>query len=216
MTLPGPVIAAEDLDDRRMEWPSRRLATTTGVLMDFVVDEIDAPDGSTLTRNYLRHPGAVGIVALDDEDRIAVVRQFRHQVGAELVEAPAGLLDHAGEDSWAAARRELAEEALLEASDWRILIDCFSSPGASTEAIRIFLARGLAPARRPDGFVLEGEEAAMTLGWAHLDEVVEAILAGRLHNPTIIMGALALSQARRGGLDRLRPPDAPWPGRPGR
>ena len=128
-----------------------------------------------------------------------------------LLEPPAGLLDHADEDFLVAAQRELAEEALLQASDWRVLVDLFTTPGGCEESIRIYLARGLSPAARPEGFVVEDEEAHMTIEWVSLDEAVDAILAGEVQSPSMVSGTLALQTAiLSGAVDRLRPADAPW------
>ena len=78
--------------------------------------------------------------------------------------------------------------------------------------MRIFLARDLSPAQRPDGFVLEGEEAHMTWDWVPRADLVDAVLAGQCQSPTLVAGVLALEVARAAGrLDGLRPPDAPWP-----
>ncbi|NYK32443.1 NUDIX domain-containing protein, partial [Salmonella enterica subsp. enterica serovar Typhimurium] len=90
-----------------------------------------------INRQYMSHPGAVGIIALDDQDRVAVVRQYRHPVRMVLVEPPAGLLDVEGEDFLAAAQRELAEEAMLSADDWRVLVDIVTTPGGCQESLRI-------------------------------------------------------------------------------
>lgn len=202
MNLYGP----DQLRDQPIEWPARRLATTSGRLMDFVVDQVDTPQGTTMVRNYLEHPAAVGIIALDDQDRVVVEAQYRQPVRSKLIEAPAGLRDQPGESALATAQRELAEEVGLAARDWRILIDIFSSPGSSSQATRVFLARGLTPVPRPAGFELEGEEADMGVGWARLDDLVAAVFAGRLMNPTIVTGTLALVAARSGGyLEALRP-----------
>ena len=207
------MVTGAALADRPTRWPAREVARLDGRVASFVTEQVAAPGGETLTRDWLRHPGAVTVIALDDHDRIAVVAQYRHPAGLTLIEPPAGLLDCAGESAWAAARRELAEEAELEAADWRVLVDVCTSPGISQESIRVFLARDLRPATRPAGFVLEGEEAVMSVGWADLAETVEAVLAGRLQSPTLVAGALALWAARAdggAGLAGLRPPDAPW------
>ena len=194
-----------DLCDETVTWPYIRLATTKGILMDFVVDEVTTPGGKPMTRNYLEHLDAVGIIALDDAGRVAVERQYRHPARRKLVEAPAGLCDHAGEDPLAAARRELAEELGLAAAKWSVLVDIYATPGSSTQATRIFLARDLTPVARPDGFTLEAEEADMAIGWAALPDLVAAIYAGRIMNPTLVTGVLALQAALLGGtLDRLR------------
>jgi len=196
----------DQLGDRAVDWPSRRRRTTHGILMDFVVDEVTTPQGTTMVRNYLEHPMAVGVIALDEQDRVAIEVQYRHPVRAKLVEAPAGLRDQPGETALATAQRELAEEVGLAASDWRILIDIYSSPGSSSQSTRLFLARGLTAVARPAGFELEAEEADMAVGWAKLDDLVAAVFAGRLMNPTIVSGTMALWTARQGGyLDALRP-----------
>jgi len=216
VTLPGHVVAGSALADRPTEWPAREVARLDGRVASFVTEHVTAPGGQVLTRDWLRHPGAVAVIALDDRDRIAVLEQYRHPAGLTLVEPPAGLLDLAGESAWAAARRELAEEAQLQASDWRVLVDLFTSPGINQESIRVFLARGLRSAPAPEGFVPEGEEALMRVGWADLAETLAGVLAGRLQSPTLVAGVLALWAARAGGgagLDGLRPADAPWPAR---
>ena len=160
--------------------------------MDFVVDKVVAPDGSTIVRNYLHHPNSVGIIALDDLGRVAVERQYRHPVRSKLIEAPAGLCDHAGEDPAETAKRELAEELGLAAESWSVLVDTYATPGCSTQTTRIFLAQGLYEVPRPEGFLLEGEEADMTWGWVPVDDVIRAIFAGDLKNPTVVIGVLAL------------------------
>ncbi len=214
MTLPGTPVSGDDLRDVRTAWPAERVSVTEGHVSDFVTDEVRTPDGDTLVREFLVHPGAVAVMALDEEGRVAVVTQYRHPAGFRLVEPPAGLLDLEGEDFRAAAERELAEEAGLAADDWRVLVDVFTSPGCNTESIRVYLARSLREVSRPDGFVLHGEEADMGLHWAALDELVDGVYAGRIQSPTMVLGALALHGAIQAGrLDELRPADAPWPAR---
>lgn len=214
MTLPGTPITGADLADVAMSWPSVRTATTAGRISSFVSDEVTMPTGDAITREYITHPGAVAVIALDDHDRVAVVTQYRHPAGFRFIEPPAGLLDVVDEDPLLAAQRELAEEAELAATDWRVLVDVFTSPGCNQESIRVFLARGLTRTGRPDGFELAGEEAHMELRWAPLAELVAAIYAGTVQNPTMVIGTLALHAARlEGRLDSLRTPDVPWPAR---
>ncbi|MDR1387235.1 MAG: NUDIX hydrolase [Propionibacteriaceae bacterium] len=212
--LPGPVLRGADLADRVEDWPARTLSQAPGRVSQWLTEEVTTPSGPTMVRDWLAHPGAVAVMALDDQDRVAVVTQYRHPVGWVCVEPPAGLLDLAGEPALTAAQRELAEEAGLAADDWRVLVDCFTSPGSSQESIRIYLARRLRPADRPAGFVLADEEAEMTVAWVDLDQAVEAVYSGHLQSPTLIMGLLALSGARASGrLERLRPAQADWPAR---
>ncbi|MEL4357391.1 MULTISPECIES: NUDIX hydrolase [unclassified Luteococcus] len=201
--------------DRPESWPiTAHRVLGTGRVCSFVEDDITPPSGEQFTRQYLTHPGAVAVMALDDENRVAVVHQYRHPVAMKLVEPPAGLLDADGESFLSAAQRELAEEALLRAADWRVLVDIFTTPGGCEESIRIYLARGLAEAPRPDGFVVEDEEAHMEISWVPLEELVDAVFAGRVQSPSMVSGALALQTAILAGrLESLRPAEAPWPAR---
>lgn len=209
------ILSRAELHDVPTGWDvlsSTELAT--GQITAFLRDEVRVPDGSTMTREYLRHPGAVGVIALDDESRVALVRQYRHPVRHRLVEPPAGLLDVDGEDYLVGVKRELAEEVGLAAADWRVLVDIFTSPGMASESLRIYLARDLQAVDAPDGFLRHGEEAEMDAVWATLDDLVDAVLAGDLHNPTLVAGLLAAWAARqRHGFDGLRAGDAAWPSR---
>jgi 8-oxo-dGTP pyrophosphatase MutT (NUDIX family) len=204
-----------DLVDRPEHWPilSHRVEAS-GRVCGFVEDVVRRPDGQTMTRQWVTHPGAVAIIAMDEQGRVAVVDQYRHPVAMRLVEPPAGLLDIQDEPELEAARRELAEEAMLAADTWQVLVDCLTSPGGLNESIRVYLATGLHRAPRPDGFVVEDEELDMGVDWIDLDELVAKIYAGKISSPTMISGALALSLAlAQGRLDSLRPADAPWPAR---
>ena len=214
MSLPGSELSGDELRDVRLAWPTRRVDEVRGRLMRFVTDEVTTPEGHTMVREYLEHPGAVAIIAVDDKSRVAVVNQYRHPVGFKEIEAPAGLLDVDQEDPLAAAQRELAEEAELAARDWRVLVDVFSSPGGSSESLRIYLARDLVQAPRPEGFVLGDEEAHMDVRWAALTDVVDAIFAGHLQNPSLVIGALSLTTAmHENRMDQLRPGSSPWDAR---
>jgi ADP-ribose pyrophosphatase len=184
-----------------------------GVITDFVQDQIRTPDGKLIKREYVKHPGAVAVIALDDQERVALVRQYRHPVRHRLVEPPAGLLDVQGENYLVGVQRELAEEVHLAAGRWDVLVDLFSTPGILGESIRIFLARDLSVADAPDGFVREGEEADMDTVWAPLSDLVEAVLAGDVHSPSLVSGVLAAEASRQRGWASLRPADAPWPAR---
>jgi 8-oxo-dGDP phosphatase len=173
-------------------------------------DKVRMPDNQIAEREVVLHPGAVAVLALDEQDRILLIRQYRHPVGRLLWEIPAGLRDVAGEDPWATAQRELLEEAGYLARDWRVLADYFSSPGYSTERIRIYLARDLelVPKAERD-FVPQDEEAFLLTSWLPLDEGVAKVFAGELHNGVAALGILAGYAARSGGFARLRRADAP-------
>jgi len=208
------VLSRAELLDVALSWPVvQHTVLAHGHITDFVQDEIRTPDGSTVHREYVLHPGAVAVIALDDQERVALVRQYRHAVRHRLVEPPAGLLDVQGEDYLVGVQRELAEEVDLAARRWDVLVDLFSTPGILGESIRIYLARDLVPASAPDGFVREGEEADMDVVWASLSDLVDAVLAGQLHSPSLISGVLAAEASRQRGWASLRPADAPWPAR---
>ena len=185
--------------------------TYTGRVISVRRDVVAMPGQTSSQRDVIVHPGAVGVVALDAEHRVLMVRQYRHPVGAHLEELPAGLLDIAGEPALLAAQRELAEEAGLGASTWQVLADVWSSPGMTDEAYRIFLARDVYPVPRD---IQDHEEAEMTSSWLDLDEAVRRVLSGELTNAMACVGVLAADLAVRHGFDQLRPADAPWPARP--
>ena len=201
------------LADARESWEvaSSEVVHSTGRVISVRRDHVVPPNGGEpFVRDVVVHPGAVGVVALDSQNRMLLVRQYRHPVGYRLLEPPAGLLDVAGEDYQIGAERELWEEAATKAADWRVLVDAFTSPGLTNEAVRIFLARDLSEAS--ETYDRLHEEADMETVWAPLVDVVGAALAGELHNPVLVMGSLAAWAALNGpGFDNLRPANAPWP-----
>ncbi|UWE09135.1 NUDIX domain-containing protein [Actinacidiphila bryophytorum] len=203
------------IEDTPEEW--RVTATTTpftGKKTSVRTDEVVMPDGSTATRDYQVHPGSVAVLALDDQERVLVLRQYRHPVRHKLWEIPAGLLDIPGENPLHAAQRELYEEAHVKAEDWRVLTDVYTTPGGCDEAVRIFLARGVSEAEG-ERYAVSDEEADMEVARVPLAELVRGALAGDLHNNCLVVGALALRAALAdGALDTLRPAEAPWPARP--
>jgi 8-oxo-dGTP pyrophosphatase MutT (NUDIX family) len=215
VSLDARVVGGADLADRL----DRRPVLDTEVVFEGMVwdvrrDTVDLGAAGKVTREYLDHPGAVAIVALREvagRDQILLIQQYRHPIGAFEWELPAGLLDVAGEPPWLGAARELHEEADLIAGRWHVLIDYYGSPGGSSEALRVFLARDLTDVRPGDRFVREGEEHGMPVGWVDLDEGHEAVLAGQLHNPSAVIGILTAYAARARDWATLRPPDAPWP-----
>ena len=176
-------------------------------------------------RDFVRHPGAVAIVALREaakgarvedgagvlagggEPEVLLINQYRHPVGMMLWEVPAGLTDVAGEDLLAAAQRELAEETDLRAARWDVLVDYYTTPGGSTEGLRVFLARELSEIPVVQrSFVRREEEAFMTRRW------VEAIFAGQIHNPSAVVGILAVARVWEHPKLALREAKAPWLG----
>jgi 8-oxo-dGTP pyrophosphatase MutT (NUDIX family) len=175
-----------------------------GKIFDLVGDVVDLGRSQVL-REYVAHPGAVAVIALDDDDRVLLLSQYRHPVRSVLWEPPAGLLDVAGEDPVAAAARELAEEADLVAGSWWRLVEIYTTPGGSDERIVVFLARDLSTVDDADLYTRSDEEADMVPVWVPLDEAVAAALDGRLHSPTAVTGVLAAAAARASGWATLVP-----------
>lgn len=201
------------LEDVKFRYPVESSRTRwQGRIVDLIEDDVRLRDAlSPVVRQYTRHPGAVAIVALRGEqgqEEVLLEAQYRHPVGARLWEIPAGLLDVAGEEPQTAAARELAEETDLVAKRWDVLIDVFTSPGGSTESLRIFLARDIHPCsvthERTE------EEKDLIHVWVRLDEAVEACLDGRIHNAATVSGLLAAAAARARGWEKLRTTSADW------
>src|SRR5215468_7787872 len=199
------------LTDMAARWPvlsSEQLAQ--GTVVSVRRDLVRMPDGDAVGREAVEHPGAVGILAMDEAGQVLLIRQYRHPVGRQLWEIPAGLRDVAGEPPLVTAQRELLEEAGYLAADWQVLADFFTSPGITSERLRVYLARGLTRVPEPQReYVPDHEEAHLTIEWAALDVVVSRILAGDLHNGVMMVGVLSAFAANQGGFAFLRAADAP-------
>ena len=159
-----------------------------GKIFALRADEVRMPRGNTARREVVEHYGAVAVLAVDDDNNIVLVYQYRHPLGRRLWELPAGLLDLGGEPPHTTAARELKEEAGLEASQWRVLVDLDSTPGFSDESVRVYLATGLTDVGRPDA---HDEEADLTLRWFPLQEAVRMVLSGEIANSIAVAGILA-------------------------
>lgn len=179
----------------------------TGHVWD-IRTETFAYNGETLTRDFVDHTGAVAVVALDEHDRVLLIKQYRHPIRHRDWEIPAGLLDMEGEAPLLAAQRELAEEADLAATEWNVLAEYVNSPGGSNEALRIYLARGVMPTGKP--FERTGEEADMEVRWVDLDAAVDGVLSRRLQNSALAIGVMAAHAARARGWASLGAPEEPW------
>jgi ADP-ribose pyrophosphatase len=198
-------VTGPDLRDAAASWPVEGHRQAKGAFVTLRTDEVRMPDGDLAARDVVEHPGAVAIVALDGTGQVLLIRQYRHPVGRFLWEVPAGLRDVAGEPLLAAAERELREETGYTATNWRVLVDCFTSPGILTERLRVFLARDLA--KVPDaerGIVLRHEEAYLQTAWVPLETAAAAFLRGELHNGVAAVGILAAYAASQSGFAELR------------
>ena len=156
-----------------------------------VVSETFDYNGESLTRDFVEHTGAVAVAALNAADELFMIRQYRHPVRKNLWELPAGLTDLSGESNLDAAKRELAEEAGLQAETWQSLQTFHTTPGGNDESIEIFLATDLSEAEID--FVREGEESDMQERWVTLDEAIESVLNSEIQNPAAVVAILALA-----------------------
>jgi 8-oxo-dGDP phosphatase len=166
-------------------------------------DTVAMPGGGDSVREVVHHPGAVAVVALDDDDNVILLRQYRHPVGEHLWELPAGLRDEDGEPPLETAKRELAEEVLLAAGRWSLLLTIANSPGFSDEIVQVYLAEDLSDVERPEGFLVEHEEADMTIERVPLADAVQRVFDGDIRNSSAVAGVLAAAQVRAGS-PRLR------------
>jgi 8-oxo-dGDP phosphatase len=197
------------MEDSAAAWP---VVDTHELLREWLLtvrtDTVRMPDEHDAERTVVTHPGAVAVLALDDDQRVLMIRQYRHPVRHELWELPAGLRDADGESPVRTAQRELLEETGYRAREWHTLADYFTSPGFSTERIHIFLARGIEPVAG-NGYQRRDEEKFIVADWVPLDEAMRLVLTGKLHNGPAITGILAGYVACAGGFSGLRPATAP-------
>ncbi|MER6947731.1 NUDIX hydrolase [Nonomuraea sp. NPDC000554] len=181
-----------------------------GRVIEVRTDTVRMPREQVADRDYVVHPGSVAVVALDADERVLLIRQYRHPARHLLWELPAGLRDVQGESLVAGAARELAEEAGYRAETWHTLVDLYTSPGMSNERIRVFLARDLTKIPEGEnGFVHQHEEIDMPVEWVPLPDAVEKALMGMIHNSPAVAGILAAYAASVEGFALLRPADAP-------
>jgi ADP-ribose pyrophosphatase len=182
-----------------------------GRILAVRVDDVEMPGGRVASREVVEHFGAVAIAAVDEANRVVLIRQYRHPLGRRIRELPAGLLDAAGESALDAARRELAEEAGRGARDWSVLADVATSPGMTDEATRVFLARVLHHETRPGG--ADDEESESVIEEVPLSDALSAVHRGEIVNAATIAGLFA-ADAVMAGRGNVRGVEAPWSDRP--
>lgn len=188
-----------DLHDEPQRWPvvSTEDLHRDGWVMALRRDVVQRPGSAeTFSRLVLEHPGAAVVLALDEQQRVLCLRQYRHPAGMRFVELPAGLLDADGEEPLDVARRELQEEAAFSAATWVPLTSAYSSPGILAERIHYFFATDLTSADRGD-FVLEHEEADMEMLWVPFEELLAAVVSGDVTDGPLVIAVL---MARARGL----------------
>lgn len=155
-------------------------------------DSVQLPDGKTASREYIRHPGAVVILAVFDDGRVLMERQFRYPLDRVMLELPAGKIDH-NELTLLCAQRELQEETGYTATDWQFVCTIHNAIAYSDEHLEIFLARGLkaGPASLDDGEFLETYTATV-------DALLDDVRAGRITDVKTIIGIFWLDKIRSG------------------
>ena len=197
------------ISDRLVSHPIvDRKTVFSGMVWDVRHDAFEL-NGETVERDYIVHPGAVAIIALNDSGELLLIEQYRHAQGKIMWEAPAGLMDLANEDPLATAKRELFEETGYVAKTWHVLLDLANTPGGSSEQIRIYFARDLSlhPDGRPTG---SAEELDMPVHWIAIQDVLESIRRGAVTNPQLVAGTHAALIAMAEPDMALRSEDAQW------
>lgn len=206
---PTETVPPVQISDELAELPVTSSAQVyTGSVWNIHAETVDLGDAGEVRREFMAHTGAVAVLVLNDQGEILLLKQYRHPVRSYLWELPAGLLDVPGEPWLEAAQRELAEEADLWATQWHTLADFYTSPGGSDEFIRIYLAQDIGRVDAHDRHERVAEEANMVPVWVPLEDAVNLVLAGRIHNPATVVGILAAHTARERGWSSLRPADA--------
>ncbi|MBO3151375.1 NUDIX hydrolase [Dermatophilus congolensis] len=217
MSLEAPLLSTDQLFDEYGQKDVHSLMTIAdGAVFGFDRARVDlGPTGGLVTREYLTHPGAVAVLALRTtcagNDQILLIKQYRHAVGIHEWELPAGLLDNDDEPPAEAAARELEEEADIRAATWHTLTQFAPSAGASTETIRIYLARDFTDVPSDQRYERCGEEADIRAAWVDLDTLYEAVIAGQLANAPLIIGVLTAYAARERDWKTLQPANVPFP-----
>jgi 8-oxo-dGTP pyrophosphatase MutT (NUDIX family) len=154
----------------------------TGRVIQVNVERVKLPNGTTAELEIIRHPGGAAVVALDTDNRICLLRQFRHAAAGWVWELPAGKIDNR-EPPLETARRELEEEAGMAASSWQTLGDYLSSPGVFTEVVHLFLAMELTPLPpRPE------EHEVFEVHWLPFRDVLQMARSGELRDGKSLVG----------------------------
>ena len=189
-------------DDPLEERVVERRLIHRGRYLEFRVDTIQRADGSTGTRDVVGHPGAIAVLALDEEGRLLLVRQWRIPAERAMLEIPAGTLDvHDGvtEDPDLAARRELEEETGSRAASWRKLAEFWTAPGFASELMHLYLARGLTSVHGDDDRLTPDEDERLELSRLTIDQALALVDDGGISDAKTILGVLWLDRLRRAG-----------------
>ena len=190
--LPGRIARPDDVRDQPDSWPVAGSTTYYDTAyLRLAHETIVDPEGGEHGRAVVRPNGAVAVLALDEEDRVLLVQQYRHPVQARLAELPAGTLDVDGETPADAAARELAEEADLLADRWEPLLELTATPGYSSERWEVFRATGLRPVPEAERNARHAEEAGIEQWWLPFDDAVTGALDGLFTDALSVAAVLA-------------------------
>jgi ADP-ribose pyrophosphatase len=169
-------------------------------VLEFRIDTVETADGHRSTRDIAVHPGGVAMVAIDPEDDVLLVRQWRHAVGRALLEIPAGTLDRGDdgsvEEHRGAAARELEEETGFRAATWRYLVGFYTAPGFTSELMHLYLAEDLSPAH--EGRLGPDEDERLELERLPFAEAVAMAERGEISDAKSIVGLLLVARLRAG------------------
>ncbi|OUZ06409.1 hypothetical protein BHE97_19100 [Aeromicrobium sp. PE09-221] len=188
---------AERVADEAARWPVARVESAfENPYLSVAVDTIVDPSGDEHSRVVVRPHGAVAVLALDEDDRVLLVEQYRHAVRQRLIEIPAGTLDVEGEHPAEAAARELGEEADLLAGHWQPLLEMVATPGYSSERWTAYLATELTALPEAERTRREAEEADMRQWWVPFERAVDLVLDGKITD-ALTVGAILAARVRR-------------------
>ena len=195
--LPPPV--TDPIEDRLAERVIDSTVVHRGRYLEVRLETTERTDGSRHQRDVVRHPGAVAIVALDEADRLLLVRQWRQPAGRSLLELPAGTLDRdsatgAIENPELASRRELEEETGYRAERWEKLGAFWTAPGFASELMHLYLATSLVEAGH-DRLAPDADEA-LALVRLPLAAALAALERGEIHDAKTLIGILLVGRRR--------------------
>ena len=196
--MTGDRPAARDADDPLRERLISTEVIKQGRILEFRIDTVEAADGHRSTRDIAGHPGGVCVVAIDPEDRVLLVRQWRHAIGGPLLEIPAGTLDRqpdgSVEEHAGAAARELEEETGSIAGSWRYLGSFYTAPGFTSEQMHLYLATDLRAADA--GGLGPDEDERLELAAIPFRDAVAMAERGELRDAKSLIGLLLVDRLR--------------------
>jgi ADP-ribose pyrophosphatase len=170
--------------------PEKQTEHFRGRVISVTTDEVVLPNGHRAELEVVHHPGGAATVAIDTQDQICLLRQYRYVADGWIWELPAGKLEP-NEPPLATAQRELAEEAGVSAQHWQSLDSLLASPGVFTEVLYLFLATGIEPAKA----ALEASEV-LEVHWMPFATAYEWALSGKIRDAKTALGIVRAQHVR--------------------